>query len=295
MSVRRLLFELKLYIYFIEMHFDTLNTVPISTVAAAFNKAFEDYAINMHRTDEQMAEKIHAESIDLSVSVGAFEGDDLVGFILFGLDTVRGALTMWDGGTGVVAEYRGQRLTQKMFEYMLPHIKEAGVKRILLEVLESNHSAYRIYENLGFRKTRVLHAYEGSVTTPQIPQHNISILDSFDIDALLSLGNWQPAWQQMNNRVKGWGNAITTIGIKQDDEVVAYAHYNPTTKRVFQFGVQEQHRRKGMGTALFNYICNHASPISIVNVDEQSTDAIAFLEAIGIAHYINQYEMEMML
>ena len=277
------------------MQFKTLADISVKDVANAFNKAFEDYAIKMHRTEEQMAQKIRAEHIDLSMSVGAFEGDQLVGFILFGLDIVNGERTMWDGGTGVHPDYRGQRLTQKMFEYILPRIKKANVKRILLEVLESNHSAYRIYENLGFKKTRMLHAYDGTITKLQQPKYDVTILNSFDIDALLNFSDWQPAWQQMNNRVLGWGDDITTIGVKDDDEIIAYTHYNPTTKRVFQFGVHKAYRRKGLGTALLSYICNHISPISIVNVDEHSTDAIAFLKTLGIAHFLDQYEMEMTL
>lgn len=272
------------------MQLNTLRHTPVKTLATVFGKAFEDYAVPMQLTEEQMTNKINAESIDLSISVGAFDNGDLCGFILFGLDDVDGIKTMWDGGTGVLPEYRGQQLTQQMFEYILPIVKKEGVKRILLEVLEGNQSAYRIYESLGFSTTRKLLAYTG-VPEVTAANHKIEVIKPYTPGDLPAMGDWQPAWQQMNNRVAGWGDAITTIGIRDNKLVVAYAHFDASRKRVFQFGVAEEYRRSGMGTALFNYMAQMGTPLSVVNVDEQLTEARAFLEAIGINYFMSQYEM----
>lgn len=274
------------------MQFHTLENTTIKEVAEAFGKAFEGYAVSMQLSEEQMTGKIKAENIDLSMSVGAFDSGQLCGFILFGLDMVNGVKTMWDGGTGVLPEYRGQKLTQRMFEHILPAIKKNDVKRILLEVLEGNESAQRIYESLGFRTTRKLLVYNGSPKVVQPLKHNIEILTPYNPEELPAIGDWQPAWQQMNDRVAGWGDAITTIGIRDNEQMVAYAHFDASRKRVFQFGVAAQYRHTGMGTALFNYMAERCSPLSVVNVDEQLKDATSFLEGIGMEYFKSQYEME---
>lgn len=273
------------------MHFNTLDKVSISTLCSVFNTAFADYAIPFQLTADSLSAKINAEHIDLSLSVGAFDNDHLAGFILFGIDDVNGVRTAWDGGTGVIPECRGQKLTQRMFEYARPLLQQAGVKKVLLEVLETNTTAYNIYEQIRFKKTRMLHAYQGQPSIKKNKAYAIEVVSTYDADHLLNMGNWQPAWQQMNNRVKGWSNDITTIVIQDKSKICAYAHYSPKRGRVFQFAVDSAHRRQGMATAIFDYMYDSYTPLSIVNVDEVSSDAVAFIKAIGIEFYMSQYEM----
>ena len=121
------------------MQFKTLGQTDFENIVEAFNDAFADYEIQLQRTKEELLQKIRVEDIDLSLSAGAFDGDTLVGFIFFGIDDhVNGIKTAWDGGTGVIPAYRGHKLTQRMFEFIQPALKQAGVKKILLEVLENN-------------------------------------------------------------------------------------------------------------------------------------------------------------
>ncbi len=276
------------------MQFDTLAETDIQTITQTFNKAFADYEIPFHFTPETLRQKIDAEDIDLSISVGAFDNGALVGFIFFGLDEVDDVITAWDGGTGVLPDYRGQQLTQKMFTSILPALQSKGVQRALLEVLENNVGAKKIYEKIGFETIRLLHAYKGAVTKTA-HQHTVEILHNTNFDALSQLCDWQPAWQQMNRRVQNLGDAVETIGIKDGyGNIVAYAHYNKGTKRVYQFATASAHRRKGMATALFNHIAgDNVTPVSFINADADSANSHAFMEAIGLNLFISQYEMRM--
>ena len=279
------------------MQFKTLGQTDFENIVEAFNDAFADYEIQLQRTKEELLQKIRVEDIDLSLSAGAFDGDTLVGFIFFGIDDhVNGIKTAWDGGTGVIPAYRGHKLTQRMFEFIQPALKQAGVKKILLEVLENNTGAYKIYESLGFRETRKLNAYKGILNGLSSVKYNVEILHPFDIDVLLNFGDFQPPWQQMNKRVNNWGDVISSIGIKHNNDIVAYARYNTTTKRVLQFAVSGKYRRKGMATALFHHIAgDNSTPVTVINVDNGSSETNAFLKTIGLNYFISQYEMEMIL
>lgn len=276
------------------MHFDTLEHIGIDTLAVIFNEAFAEYEIPLQFTPEALANKIRIEDINLTVSTGAFEGDKLVGFILFGLDIVNNTLYAWDGGTGVIPGYRGQKLTQQMFDHSLPILKAKGVKKILLEVLKNNVGAYNIYERSGFRNLRVLHAYKGPVTKTSSQQHIVEEIKNADLDKLFQLADWLPAWQQMNKRVANWGDSVSTFCIRENDDIIAFAHLNNNTKRILQFAVNKDHRRKGIGTALFQHM-SKGTELTIVNVDDNCEKSNAFLNAIGMQPFISQYEMEMTL
>lgn len=277
------------------MLFRTLEHTPIDILTAAFNNSFADYEIPLQFTPQALQDKIRNEDIDLRLSVGAFDGDVLAGFIFFGIDTINGVKTAWDGGTGVVAAYRGQQLTQKMFAHMVPVFKEMGVQRGLLEVLKNNTGAKKIYEKIGFSTIRELHAYKGQVNKAA-PQHKVEVLNNPDMAALSALGDWQPAWQQMNKRVQNFGDMVETVVVKAGDDIAAYAHYNKATKRVYQFVTAKQHRRKGMATALFHYIAgDNTIPVMFVNIDGNDEASNAFLPAIGMPLVISQYEMDMVL
>lgn len=276
------------------MHFGTLNQTTIENLSNTFNEAFADYALPMQFSPDALNRKIRVEDIDLSLSVAAFDNDRPVGFILFGIDTVNGQLCAWDGGTGVTPGYRGLRLTHQMFEYILPLLKERGAKRILLEVLKSNEQAHAIYNRIGFNKTRELHAYAGSITRQPLQQHQIEELTQTDVDSLLQLGDWMPAWQQMSKRVSNWGDAIATYGITDNGKTVAYAHLNKTNRRVVQFAVDKAYRRRSAATTLFHHMAQ-GEPLTTVNVDDSCEQSNLFLNAIGMHAFISQYEMEMML
>lgn len=277
------------------MQLNTLQDTSVKDIANVFSKAFENYIVDMRQTEDEMLLKFRTESIDLSLSVGTFDSGALVGFILFGVDNVNGVKTMWDGGTGVLAGYRGQKLTKRMFEYILPMALNAGVQQVQLEVMEDNTTAYNIYEQIGFKKVRKMHAYKGSPKVKSTKNHIPEETKDYDPEALFKMGGWQPAWQQMNRRIRNTPDVITTIVIKEKDTPIAYAHYNKAKKRVVQFAVANAHRRKELGTALFNHMANDMDILSVVNVDEHSTDAIAFLESIGMNYLLSQYEMIMHL
>lgn len=273
------------------MQFKSLENIPIPIITHAFNASFADYELPLQFSEEALMQKIQFEDIDLTNSVGAFDGEQLVGLIFFGFD----GQTAWDGGTGVIPTYRGQKLTQRMLEYGFPILKANGINRVLLEVLENNTTAYKIYERAGFRPLRLLHAYKGEISTATTRQHNIEILNSPDFDVLLQMGEDTPPWQQMNKRIQNRGDIITTICIKANDVVAAYAHFDAKTGRVWQFATSSTRRQQGMAGAMFEYIgqtCN--CPITVINVDESSV-ANQFLQSIGLNHFISQYEMDMYL
>ncbi|MBS1771566.1 MAG: GNAT family N-acetyltransferase [Bacteroidetes bacterium] len=274
------------------MEFHRLHHTTIPELTDAFNKAFENYEVSMQLTPEMMQDKLKAERIDLEKSIGAYD-DGLVGFILFGYDDVNGKKVMWDGGTGVIASHRGQKLTERMFEQALPIAAQNDVQQMLLEVLVNNTVAEKIYEKLGFKIVRKLHCYKG-IPTDTTLHHHVEDITGCDIDALTEHHDWTPTWQHMNSGVRNSGNAIKSIGIKTNGSIVAYTHYNTVKNRILQLAVDRGHRRKKMGATLINHIyANSTRPIMAINIDANDEVMNSFLKSIGLQHFISQYEMSM--
>lgn len=275
-----------------DMQFRNLTTADVGTLTRCSNICFSDYEIPMQWTIDSMQQKIQNEDICLPLSVGVWDGPTMAGFILVGYK--KSKQLAWDGGTGVIPTHRGQKLTEQMFAFLSPALRNEGVKLMLLEVLQNNTGAYKVYERIGFRKTRLLHAYKGQIRLIKEYSYKIEHLTSYNADALLSLADWQPAWQQMNKRVLNRGNSVTTIAIRDGESIAAYMHYDAITGRVHQFGVGLPYRRRGMASALFSYMAtNNSKPITIVNVDDASENTNSFIRSLGIDYMISQYEMTM--
>ena len=63
-----------------------------------------------------------------------------------------------------------------------------------------------------------------------------------------------------------------------------------------QFAVDKKHRRKKAATSLFAYIAvNFGAEISMINIDSEAVGTIAFLEKIGLAPYVTQHEMALVI
>ncbi|MGB5294525.1 MAG: GNAT family N-acetyltransferase, partial [Thermoanaerobaculia bacterium] len=100
-----------------------------------FQEAFSDYVMDMSTlTEERLRVRCFKNGVDWDASVGAFDGDRMVGFTLIGVEEGQGGLGAFDAATGIVSDYRGQGLARAMFEHALPDLKSRGVRSFVLEV-----------------------------------------------------------------------------------------------------------------------------------------------------------------
>ncbi len=276
------------------LQFKNLENIPLDILLETFNESFSDYFVRLQLTGEQLERKLISDSIDLSLSAGVFESEKLIGFILHGIALVNGEKAAYNAGTGVIPSKRGQQLTKLMYRFILPSLEAAGVKNCYLEVMEQNIQAIKSYESTGYGIYRKLICFKG---IPQIEEDNkqypVLALKEMDWDKWASFWDWQPSWQNAITALKNIGGGNHSIGIHLDEKLVAYASYNPQNNRISQFAVAKDYRNQGLGTALFQYIFNeNKAEISLINVDATATGTISFLTSIGLAAFVNQYEMK---
>jgi len=132
-----------------------------------FTEAFSDYVFPFALTETQFRNHLNLNAVDLTRSVGYIENNELIGFSLNGFGDWQGKPTVYDAGTGVVPSERRRGVSRGMFEMMIAKFRAEGFQEYLLEVVTSNAGARRLYDDLGFEKTRelALLQYDGSVNS----------------------------------------------------------------------------------------------------------------------------------
>jgi GNAT superfamily N-acetyltransferase len=129
-----------------------MNLVPsdqysYSDLAELFTRGYEGYFVPMHFDEPTLRYMVDTWDIDLSRSRVAPDA----GLANLAIRGDRG----WIGGIAVVPEQRRNGVGRALMEAVL----ELAPPTVLLEVIEANDPAIKLYESLGFEKTRVLEVW----------------------------------------------------------------------------------------------------------------------------------------
>ncbi|MCT2562455.1 GNAT family N-acetyltransferase [Chryseobacterium herbae] len=278
------------------MEIRSLENTSTEELLSVFNTSFSDYIVPFHLSLEQLELKITADKIDTKLSVGAFESEKLAGFILFAEKEKNGKRIVYNAGTGVIQEYRGQGLVRKMYDYRFPLFKERKTDVQILEVIEGNNPAIRAYENLGFKIIRKLLCFNGIVDSKEKDSEIvIKDLETFQWEVLWSFWDVEPSWQSSIPVLEGVLKDCRILGAYKEGQFAGYAIYNPAVRKVYQIAVDKNYRNRGIGTQLFRVIGQMANgqAISANNVDDTSENTSAFLgKTIGLKNWVSQFEMK---
>ena len=272
------------------MNLNDLNNIDIKELLNVFNTSFENYFVPIKLSEKQLLDKIRIESIDLSLSAGAFKDGRLVGFILHAAGNIEQPKTFYNAGTGVIPSERGQKIVQKLYDYIIPILKAKKFEQGTLEVINENAPAIHAYRKVGFNTIRELPCRKGNLQQFD-NKHDVLKSQNKNWELFRTLWDWQPTWQNSPATIDLQNELLTAI-VQENNQTIAYAIFNPDTSRVHQFAVHPEHRRKYIGTALFQHIASKTNKnISTVNTDQNDKGTQSFLEKIGLHTFITQQEM----
>jgi GNAT superfamily N-acetyltransferase len=122
-------------------------TLTLEELAALFTAGYEGYFTPIRVDEGTLRYMVDAWDIDLARS-RAVPG---VGVCNLGVRGERG----WIGGLGVVPSERRHGVGRALMEAVL----DAAPPLVTLEVIEQNEPAIKLYEDLGFERTRVLEVW----------------------------------------------------------------------------------------------------------------------------------------
>jgi len=127
-------------------------------VADLMNRGFADYMVRIALSRTTLLHMVRQDSVDLSSSRVVRRDGEPVGA---GLIARRG----WSSrlaGMAIVPEARGDGVGSWLMERLIAEAKARGERAMVLEVIEQNTAAVRLYEKCGFRVQRRLLGYVGS-------------------------------------------------------------------------------------------------------------------------------------
>lgn len=278
--------------------FKTLEQISIHTLTDCFNLAFSDYIVPMQLTPEMLQMKMQSENTQLQLSVGAFDGDQLVGFILHGICQDHHQRKAYNGGTGVIPTHRGQGITLKMYEYILPLLKNADCSQVYLEVIDTNTPAINAYLKTGFTLNRKVSCFAGELRNDLKINPDVRIQEAQHLawEQYRPLVQTLPSWQNRWWALEAIREKLIVFHAYLNDNLVGYLIYNTTNNRLHQIAVAENLQNQHIAsTLLIEIIKRFGTRMSIINVDQNSQACIAFFKAIGLHPTVHQLELTLRL
>ena len=270
-----------------------LDSISFLTLIDCFLNAFENYFVKMPTDPAYYEERWKAAKVRYDLSYGMFKDEKLVGFIINAIDEREGNLIAFNSGTGVIPEYRGQRIVNSIYQYAIPDLLKNKVSRCRLEVIKDNAIAIKAYTKIGFEITKSYKCYSGTIQL----SHIISDFELKKVDA--QYFDWSQGLA--NQALYSWDNHIQAIkqgsyhfyAVLLNGVLNSYFVINPKNGYVAQFDVVQNSEENW--TRLFTAIHRIHETIKIINVDEQLIRKIAFLSKIELDNTVDQYEMELRL
>lgn len=270
------------------MEIRTLATISISELAAVFNTAFTGYFVPISLTVAGMEDRIARARIDLSQSVGAFEGEELVAFMLTGVQERDGKKWAYNAGTGVVPDFRRRRLVKQMYAWGEDLWRAAGFTDLCLEVIVENAYAIRAYQGVGLQIGRriVSYKYERPDTIS-----TLSILAEAaqpDWPAYEQLRSFQPSWDYNRAGVEAVVKDYRFFEWKEEGQLKGFAivHQNG---RIAQAGCLEPNQHNW--ETLLEQLAIQYSSMTWINIDVEANTLLSVLQDRGWTPIIEQYEM----
>ena len=272
-----------------------LRSEQFAAIHSTFLEGFADYIIKFELTERQFQNHIILNGVDLNRSAGCFDADRPVGVSLNGFGNWEGRATVYDAGTTVIPEYRRRGASRSMFDWMIPMFSAEGYKQFLLEVITHNDPAVRLYEQLGFRRTRELLLLEAEPTVsldrPSPADIEIREIHRHEDIPFAIFWDGKPSWQNSLDAIERSIKMKRLLGAFVGNECVGYIIFS--AGRLSQLAVHRDHRRKGIASRLLLEMQRDASgqKLHVINLDEAMTESVVFFQNRGFKKVLAQFEM----
>jgi GNAT superfamily N-acetyltransferase len=255
-----------------ELTFKKLSTIKFEEAHVLFNRGFEGYLIPMNLTLDQFIGRFGNDVLSPNLSVIAFDGNDPIGFVLQGIREETGQIISWNGGTGIIPEYRGKQVGEKLVREAEKLLRENNVTTATLEALTENAPAIRLYEKCGYQVTdRLLFLSGKGRLVEKLPELGNYIIEKF------------PAFQAIGSEIfpviVPWQTAASTVP-KVGGEVVVLKKEG-TIKAACLIRKKAVYGKEAEGITLFQVTANEKQE----EVDLLLAHALEYNKDLGRSTY----------
>jgi ribosomal protein S18 acetylase RimI-like enzyme len=140
------------------MELTPASDLSLRSLSTLFARSFEGYFVPIPDAPPLFDARVRTEHISLADSRVARVDGEPVGLVLMAR---RGRVSRV-AGMGIVPSHRNRKLGASMLRPLMEEARARGDTRMLLEVIEQNVAAVKLYERLGFQRVRRLVGFVGT-------------------------------------------------------------------------------------------------------------------------------------
>ena len=253
------------------MEIRSLTTCSFEDLMTCFLKSFENYFVELPHDFDFYKKRWKAAKVNFKLSYGMFDKNKLVGFIINGVDTRNGDLIAFNTGTGVLPEYRGQKISKTIYKYALVELAKKEVAKCSLEVIRENTIAISTYKSIGFEIVKNYKSFQGKINLEQTQSFQLKKLNYATIDwAKLEIFQPRYSWDNQTNSIKN--KKYQYFEVWNDILLESYFIIDSATNYLIQF--ETFINQKEIWKRLFTAIQSISDFIKINNVDTFYSDKI---------------------
>ncbi|HEX2206405.1 MAG TPA: GNAT family N-acetyltransferase [Longimicrobium sp.] len=273
---------------------DEITTRPVAELtvaqaAAIMEHCFEGYIVPMRAAPESWARRFRSEHLDPFASRVYERGGSPVAVLFI----CRRGWTSRVGGMAVAADARGQGLGRRVMRDAIDHARARGDHALMLEVIEQNTPAVRLYRSLGLRMTRRLVGYRWEPAPVEGPAGALREVDPLEL-ARVAARECEPGlpWMLCPETLAA-ATAPARAFALEDRAYALVANPGAETLTLSSLIVPGAHRRRGWGMRMLRALALAfpGKPQQAVATVPENLAPQFFARAGWERQGISQYEM----
>lgn len=206
--------------------FKRLNECKLDEVVQVWNEGFTGYFFDATMTVEMFLNRLVLEGLSPTLSIAAYQGDRPVGIVLNGIRHIQGSKIAWNGGTGVIEEYRGKGISRALMDHTLQLYRDEHVQLASLEAISENEKAIRLYKRKGYETVDHILYMSTDRTLPELidaggADYAYHHGTPHDVKEYAAIIPWQSQWE--NFRRDG-----ETVLVHENERLIGYALFRRT-------------------------------------------------------------------
>ncbi len=166
--------------------------------------------------------------------------------------------------------------------------------QVVLEVIEGNDKAVKLYEGLGFERTSRVECFKGA--SPVLKSHaatfqTTSIAEAHTVGE--AFREWRPTWQNDTPAMALMAEDINATIALLEGMPVGYGMVQKSNGLISQIAVDLIHRRKGIARAMLSHWAetHDLKNMAILNIPDTDKASTAFFHSFGWENHVNQFVM----
>ncbi|ADO69269.1 GNAT family N-acetyltransferase [Stigmatella aurantiaca] len=254
---------------------------PLRELSTLFSRAFEGYFVKVPDVPLLFDARMRSEHISLLDSRIARTGGEPVGLVLIAR---RGRVSRI-AAMGIVPAHRNRRLGGAMLSPLLDEARARGDIRMMLEVIEQNTPAVKLYERLGFQRVRRLVGFVGKPEPEPAPLKEV---EPEECARLLPEGL---PWQLSPSTVAGLAGPARAFRL--GPAVAVLGDLSAPTLALRAIAVEPKARGKGAGSRLLRAMAaaHPGKPLAVSVIVPEGPCERFFLRAGLLYPALSQFEM----